>query len=294
MGSLVMYINLSVERIIAMELRKKLISIAMSTVMLASVSITAVSAQAPIKIEKDIDIISYNQNLYETIYNKCILEKNDVLIDDMSIYSYLLKHLNLIDISNNIVSISEFLFNDLSADEIILLNDFICRMNNLLELRAITIDDNLKISMPEIVIAESKLQPYAMSINLMSDCRTHAIELKRVYDNAILIGGYGVVCGYFTARVKSGGEWDYKAYLGYSNLYYETELGATMTGETIGNFHYGYVGSAVFAPTVLKTAAGFAQILDGTSDLSFWNSYFDDPKDQADIQWGINVYNQEH
>lgn len=47
MGSLVMYVNLSVERIIVMKLRKKLISIAMSTVMLASVSITAVSAQAP-------------------------------------------------------------------------------------------------------------------------------------------------------------------------------------------------------------------------------------------------------
>ena len=67
-----------------------------------------------------------------------------------------------------------------------------------------------------------------------------------------------------------------------------------MTGETIGNFHYGYVGSAIFGPTVLKAAAGFAQFCDGTTDFSYWNSYFDDPKDQEDIQWGINVYNREH
>lgn len=45
---------------------------------------------------------------------------------------------------------------------------------------------------------------------------------------------------------------------------------------------------------ILKTAAGFVQIVSGTSDISFWNSYFDDPADQEDIQWEINVYNHEH
>lgn len=69
---------------------------------------------------------------------------------------------------------------------------------------------------------------------------------------------------------------------------------ANMTGETIGNFHYGYVGSAVFAPTVLISAAGLAQIFNGTSKLDYIDSYFDDPGDQRDIQWVIDKYNEEH
>lgn len=65
-----------------------------------------------------------------------------------------------------------------------------------------------------------------------------------------------------------------------------------MTGETIGNFHYGYVGSEIFGPNTLKAAAGIVQITSGTAKLEWFSSYFDDPKDQADIQWGINVYNR--
>lgn len=67
-----------------------------------------------------------------------------------------------------------------------------------------------------------------------------------------------------------------------------------MTGENIGNFHYGYVGSTVFGPTMLKSAAGLVQINSGTSHLSYWDSYFDDPRDINDIEWGISKYNADN
>lgn len=67
-----------------------------------------------------------------------------------------------------------------------------------------------------------------------------------------------------------------------------------MTGEAIGNFHYGYVGRSIFSATTLKSAAGLVQIGVGTSNIKFYKSFFDDPKDQAQIQKGIDKYNSEH
>ncbi len=97
---------------------------------------------------------------------------------------------------------------------------------------------------------------------------------------------------FFTSKVKSGGEWDFKATLGYSTLYKVTYEGYTFyySGEIIGNFHYGYTGATVFPDTVLLSAAGLVQIISGTSDISFWDSYFDDPMDQTWIEEGIRVY----
>ena len=67
-----------------------------------------------------------------------------------------------------------------------------------------------------------------------------------------------------------------------------------MDGETIGNFHYGYVGRSVFLPVVLKSAAGMYQLHSGTSSINYWKTFFDDPADQEDIQWGIDMYEDEH
>ena len=64
--------------------------------------------------------------------------------------------------------------------------------------------------------------------------------------------------------------------------------------EEIGNFHYGYVGSAVWSETILKSMAGMYQIYSGTSSIRYWDSFFDVPADQYDIQRGINKYNAEH
>ena len=62
-----------------------------------------------------------------------------------------------------------------------------------------------------------------------------------------------------------------------------------------GNIMYGYMGKAYGIPDiVLYAAAGYAQISAGTSKLSFWNSFFDDPMDQDNIRRGIEIYETVH
>lgn len=170
-------------------------------------------------------------------------------MDDYSAYAFLLNNISSVYVSDDI-TIDPHILDKLSDDEAKILNDFLSRLNILVE--------------------------------------------QDVYDSAVFGTAHIVAGTYFAERVRSGGIWDYKVKLGTTTRYFESELQATMTGETIGNFHYGYVGSTCFGETTLKTAAGFVQILSGTSDISYWNSYFDDPADQEDIQWGINVYNNEH
>lgn len=67
-----------------------------------------------------------------------------------------------------------------------------------------------------------------------------------------------------------------------------------MSDEAIGNFHYGYVGRAIFSGVTLKSTAGMYQLVSETSSAKFYNSFFDDPKDQTQIQLGIDKYNSEH
>ncbi|MFQ9696532.1 MAG: polymorphic toxin type 44 domain-containing protein [Zhenhengia sp.] len=50
------------------------------------------------------------------------------------------------------------------------------------------------------------------------------------------------------------------------------------------------MGRAVFSPFILKSAAGLAQVLNGDFNMEFIGSYFDDPRDTANIQWGIDYY----
>jgi hypothetical protein len=105
---------------------------------------------------------------------------------------------------------------------------------------------------------------------------------------------------YFASMVHGGGEWDFKTVIGWDSTkicYISSCYGYpggryyVLRGEDIGNIHFGYVGSTLFSPATLLTAAGFVQILSGTSELSWYNSYFDDPNDQAAIQRGINYFN---
>ena len=55
--------------------------------------------------------------------------------------------------------------------------------------------------------------------DLMSLYRTHAIELQQVYDSAPFLEKQAVSNAYFVCRVRSGGAWDYKAYLGTNTVY---------------------------------------------------------------------------
>ncbi len=101
-------------------------------------------------------------------------------------------------------------------------------------------------------------------------------------------GTYPVLTGMeFAERVKSGGVWDFKRT--YTKYY--TFDGMFISGEYIGNMHYGFVGrGAGFSRNLLSSAAGAYQIYSGTSSIKWYKSYFDDPSDQAAITKGMNYF----
>lgn len=272
---------------------KKVMSIFLTFALVLSLSVTAFAAEPvePTDAEK-------LQNIYDTAYEIATKEGNvsaSSVENDYDAYACLLSNKELVVLENN-----EVLVDRVDSDKFNHANfqDFLSRLNGLLDAGAISIDDTFRIYVKEAPSVDYSLREnvalYTSNFDLMPLARSHAKELQKVFDDA-LFGTAHIVAGlYFTERVKSGGVWDYKIPLGTNTTYYEPTLKRNMTGETIGNFHYGYVGSAVFGPTTLKTAAGLVQIISGTSSLSYWNSYFDDPRDTKDIQWGIDIYNKEH
>ena len=65
--------------------------------------------------------------------------------------------------------------------------------------------------------------------------------------------------------------------------------------DALGNITYGYLGRYFdIPPMVLLYGAGFAQYQAGTSDLKFFFSYGDDPRDQYRIMQGILLYDRLH
>jgi len=88
-----------------------------------------------------------------------------------------------------------------------------------------------------------------------------------------------------------------KYYWMYSNFktgdkYDLTEGGKNPEMEYASNFNYGAMGKAAgLSDLELQLAAGMYQIWSGTSNISFYNTYFDDPVDQKYIKEGIDWYN---
>lgn len=261
---------------------KKIVSL----VLIISSVMMSVPVSADVGNKKDIN------TLYEETYENCLNTQYDEIQDDHSAYAYLLKNMDKV-LSTSPLRISDELYLRLTPQEVLVLQDFVNRVCELEQLDAVKVNEDLSLNMPEY---ETKFRPKsrALIINIMPETRAHAQKLQEIKNRNVLGGGYITAVQYFYDRVKTGGEWDYKRYLGTKTLYHDSELGANITGETIGNFHYGYVGSVLFAPVVLKTAAGVVQVISGTSNIRFLNSYFDDPRDQKDIDWGIRKYNQEH
>ncbi|MEK4671145.1 DNRLRE domain-containing protein [Niallia sp. FSL R7-0271] len=92
---------------------------------------------------------------------------------------------------------------------------------------------------------------------------------------------------WFYNQVRNKGPWDLKQRM---NLTYKI-WGKKVSGEALGNIHYGYIGTATgITKATLLSAAGVAQIRAGTSGWKYWYSRFDDPKDQSNIKWGIDLY----
>lgn len=103
---------------------------------------------------------------------------------------------------------------------------------------------------------------------------------------------YGAVIAYtmtnieFASKVKSGGDWDYKASWNLNRYQAYMFNGEIITYEDPGNINFGYVGSLIHNLTDLKTFAGEYQIISGTSDWKYFKSFFDDPADGNAITYG--------
>ena len=101
---------------------------------------------------------------------------------------------------------------------------------------------------------------------------------------------------YFYEKVKNKGGWDLKNTPEYDSKTYEEGFifnGVHVDSDAPGNIQFGYVGAAAnWAPETLLGGAGLAQKIAGTSLPIYQNSYFhgDDPVDQINILWGINLY----
>jgi hypothetical protein len=99
---------------------------------------------------------------------------------------------------------------------------------------------------------------------------------------------------YFVNKVKPGGDWDFKAQeewgLDPSKVY--LYKGKKLAYDDVGNIHYGYVGRVLFSETILLDAGGYVQIYTNTSSWSYWNSNWDDPRDQEAIKFGCKLWRE--
>ena len=98
----------------------------------------------------------------------------------------------------------------------------------------------------------------------------------------------------FYNLVKSGAEYDLKTKPEWQQSVYIYE-GELVDKDALGNINYGYLGTYLCIPDILLLPlAGGAQVIGGTSELSYALSYFDDPKDQARIVQGIEKYKNDN
>ncbi|GGG17402.1 hypothetical protein GCM10010916_37800 [Paenibacillus abyssi] len=80
------------------------------------------------------------------------------------------------------------------------------------------------------------------------------------------------------------------------NSYFKDNMYYIYNGELyrrndLGNIYFGYAGKVFgYDDTFLTGGAGLFQIYSGTSEWKYISTYFDDPRDFAMIQVGINIY----
>jgi len=104
---------------------------------------------------------------------------------------------------------------------------------------------------------------------------------------------------YFRNKVKNGGDWDLKNTPEYKSNFYGNGFifkDKHIISDAPGNIHYGYVGAAALwtSPDLLAEKAGEANVVSGNTDShpEWKNIYFhgDDPVDQVNMLWGIDLY----
>lgn len=122
--------------------------------------------------------------------------------------------------------------------------------------------------------------------------------LQHKKQRVITLKGTMNILSKFVEKVRSGGEWDLKAKkkwkpktYGATSFTYETKK---LQGEDVGNLHFGYVGAVLFGKTALCAGAGLYQIYSGTSNLKYFTSYFDDPRDTKHIKLGYEIWKEKY
>lgn len=82
--------------------------------------------------------------------------------------------------------------------------------------------------------------------------------------------------------LKNQPEWKHSAFI------YEGEL---VDQDALGNINYGFFGAYCNIPdSMLLIGAGYAQISAGTTDISYWATLFDDPRDTYRVLQGSELY----
>ena len=108
----------------------------------------------------------------------------------------------------------------------------------------------------------------------------------------------------FISMVKTGGKYDLKSQKEWQNPYANGDNGISKTmtpfmyyngmfwsAEMLGNYCFGYLGAAYgYSEEFLCFGAGMYQIKSGTSKFSWFSTYFDDPRDSAQIRLGVQAY----
>ena len=133
-----------------------------------------------------------------------------------------------------------------------------------------------------------KPEPKDITNKLNNAMKNNANTLKEYKDKK----GFLNATEYFVEKVRPQGDWDFKSQKEW-NLDPETLYlydGEILRYDDIGNIHYGYVGRVLFSENILLMAGGAVQIYTKTSKLSYWNSNFDDPRDQWAIQFGCDIW----
>ena len=128
---------------------------------------------------------------------------------------------------------------------------------------------------------------------MRANARTFANYISQQIKRFGIALGNVLILNYFVNRVKTGGIWDLKRRPEWKlkNRYdYYVFMGRIITAEDIGNIHFGYVGRVFLPDTVLRAGADVYQIYSKTSDIRFWWSFFDDPRDSSMIRWGTSLY----
>lgn len=223
------------------------------------------------------------QKEYDRAYESEKLRKTSNVENIDDVYSYLINNPDCYYIDGN--GHIEFTTKQFNANQDYFY-EFQGAINNLVDTKQIIIEKDLKFL--DISNARDEISTRSQQIDLLSEADSHI----RQFENYIMSVSHGLSIINHTAwwidKVKSGGVWDYKSYLGYNKYYDVLDLGR-MSGETIGNFHYGYVGRFYFSERTLLFAGDLYQGLT-SDDWRDLDNYQDSYQDKRDIKWGCREY----